>query len=269
MCNVHKQDMCGHHSSVYHMRKQGNKCTYSVLLPERHRVRSVHSGGQLTCLHKYLAHLPRNARAVGLGRDLWDRGGRLSEVHACMKQTICNPTTTKQASQKKPATAKLVAVTTATLIKQASYVVGWRECEYTICTETLHGQLAILPAGRSTAPAWAARICRRYGSPLRWAPGVKQKRHNKGALYGKTMQNNTSNCDHAFGLRTHACNMHTTHASVSTCERTQKADASSSAQGDGGFSALSLWPAAKRLAHCSLGWEPTDSKNDAIGAPNH
>ena len=85
MWDVHKQDMCGHHSSVYHMRKQGNKCTYSVLLPKCHGISSALGGRQLTCLRPVLAHLPRDERAVG--RDLWDRVRRgLSEVHACMHE---------------------------------------------------------------------------------------------------------------------------------------------------------------------------------------
>ena len=37
----------------------------------------------------------------------------------------------KASTPKNPATTKLVAVTTATLIQQASYVVGWRGCAYT------------------------------------------------------------------------------------------------------------------------------------------
>ncbi len=37
----------------------------------------------------------------------------------------------KASIPKNPATTKQVAVTTATLIKQASYIVGWRECAYT------------------------------------------------------------------------------------------------------------------------------------------
>ena len=91
----------------------------------------------------------------------------------------------KASIPKNTATTKQVAVTTATLIKQASYIVGWRECAYTQTSRKPRSHTEPL----LVAPFIPVRDNRCCGISITLC-GLYLASMDERAMDGQTMQNN-------------------------------------------------------------------------------